>query len=82
MFGGSSAAIKTKGDRMDILKIAREINGAYRASMDRGENESYREGAQIGRLGLSLELCPHPEGSASCMDWRRGWFMEIGKVKR
>jgi hypothetical protein len=67
---------------MDWLKIARDIQASYMASVARGSTEAYREGAQIGRLGLSLELCQHAEGTPECMDWRRGYFTELGKGKR
>ena len=71
-----------KWDGASLLKIFSTINGAYAESMARGATEAYLEGVQIGRLGLSLEMCLYPEGSAECMDWRRGYFNELGKVKR
>ena len=67
---------------MDFWKLALQVTDDYRDSIARGITQEYLEGAQIGRLGLSLEMCHHAEGSAACMDWRRGYFNELGKRKR
>ena len=69
--------MKLDGD--NLLRLFSRITEDYKASLDRGITPEYQEGAQIGRLGLSLELCPYAEGSPACMDWRRGYFMELGK---
>ena len=67
---------------MDYWKMAVGIADQYRASLARGVTDAYLEGAQIARLCLSFELCQHPEGSDACMDWRRGYFNELGKGRR
>ena len=66
---------------MDIHKLAREINNAYLASVQRGATTAYLEGAQIGRLKLSFEHCQYAEGTPECTDWRRGYFTETGRQR-
>ena len=66
-------------DREYLLQTWRAINTEYAASIARGPTPAYLEGAQIGRMKMSLEMCQYTEGSPECIDWQRGYFMELGK---
>jgi hypothetical protein len=44
--------------------------------------ESFSAGRRIGRLRLSVNMNPHPEGSPAHAEWLRGWQIETADLAR